>query len=86
MTEQQPKPGQRVRIFQEIDRREGNWTHELVGTVLTVQAEKTGSWHADGKDGKLWLNRVRLQKEDGEITTIVVDRYTRFEVLADAPA
>ena len=72
-------------MWQEIDRRDGNWTHEVVGTVIAAQAEKTGSWHAHGKDAKLWLNRIRLRKEDGEITTVVVDQHTRLEVLADTP-
>lgn len=86
MVNQEVKPGQCVRVFQEIDRREGNWTHEVVGTVLSVRAEKTGSWHAHGKDDKLWLNRIRLRKEDGEITTVVVDQHTRLEVLSDGLA
>ena len=83
MLKQQLKPGQRIRLFQEIDRREGNWTHEVVGTVLSVQSEPTGSWHAGGKNDKLWLNRIRLRKEDGEITSVVVDQHTRVEVLCD---
>lgn len=75
------KPGQRVRIRQEIDRREGNWSAEVVGTIIAVRPEKTGSWFAHGKDDKLWLNRVRLRKDDGELTTIAVDPFTRVEVL-----
>ncbi len=86
MATQDIKPGQRIRVFQEIDRREGNWVHDLVGTVLAVRPEKTGSWHAHGKNDKLWLNRIRLRKEDGEITTIVVDQHTRLDVLADTPS
>jgi len=78
------KPGQKVRVHLEIDRREGNWTREVVGTVLSVRSEKTGSWFAHGKDDKLWLYRVRLQKADGEITTIAVDQFTRFELLEPA--
>ena len=78
------KPGQQIRIYQEIDRREGNWANAVEGTVLEVGAEKTGSWHAHGQDDKLWLNRVRLQKADGELTTITVDQHTRFEILSEA--
>lgn len=79
------KPGQKIRVFQEVDRREGNWTNEVVGTVVAVTAEKTGSWFAHGKDDRFWLWRVRLRKEDGELTTLTVDQYTRFEILSDAP-
>jgi len=80
------KPGQRVRIIQEIDRREGNWQRELVGKVVWARSEPTGSWFAHGKNGRLWLGRVRVEKENGELTTIVVDRHTRLEVLHDADA
>ena len=80
------KAGQRIRVVQEVDRREGNWIHEVVGTVLSTGPEQTGSWHAHGKDGKLWLTRIRLRKADGEVTAVVVDRHTRVELLpAESP-
>ena len=85
MAEHEIKPGERIRVRQEIERREGNWASETVGTVLSIDAEQTGSWYAAGKDRKLWLTRIRLQKDNGEITTIVSDRYTRLEIL-DTPA
>lgn len=75
------QPGTRIRIHQEIDRREGNWTHDLEGIVVSVYSEKTGSWHAHGKDEKLWLYRIRLQKNDGEITIVVIDQHTRCEIV-----
>jgi len=81
MEREQLRPGQRVRIVQEIDRREGNWHAEVTGTILEVLTQPTGSWFAHGKHGKLWLNRLRLEKPDGEITTLVVDPHTRIEVL-----
>jgi len=80
------KAGQRIRVLQEIERREGNWRHEVVGTVVATGPEETGSWYAHGKDGKLWLTRLRLRKDDGEITTVVVDRHTRVELLPGAAA
>lgn len=79
----QIKPGQRVRIHQEIDRREGNWVNTVEGTVVAAQPEKTGSWHAHGRDARLWLNRIRLKKPDGELTTIVIDQHTRLELVSD---
>ena len=84
MTKQEIKPGQRIRILQEIERREGNWNSETVGEVLAVEAQQTGSWHAHGKDNKLWLTRIRLRKDNGEITTVVCDPATRLEILSGA--
>ena len=85
MITQEIKPGQRVRVVQEVERREGSWTHETVGTVLSIDAEPTGSWHAHGRNDKLWLTRVRLRKTDGETTTLTCDQHTRLEVLGETP-
>jgi hypothetical protein len=79
MTINDLKPGQRVRITQEIDRREGNWASTVTGVVQSAGQEQTGSWFAHSKNGKYWLWRVRLRKDDGELTTLTVDPLTRVE-------
>jgi hypothetical protein len=81
---EQLKPGQRVRVVQTIDRREGDWQQAVEGVIDAVDVEATGSWYAHAKDDKFWLRRVRLTKADGERTTLVVDQYTRIEVLGGA--
>lgn len=81
MTQIELKAGQRVRIRQTIERREGPWTCETVGTVLSVEPEKTESWFAHAQDNKLWLRRLRLRKDDGELTTLTLDRHSEVEVL-----
>ncbi len=75
------QPGQRVRVTQTIERRDGDWTSVTEGTVESLEQQKTGSWYAHGKDGKLWLVRLRLRKADGEITTLTLDSRTRLEPL-----
>ncbi|MCG3128957.1 MAG: hypothetical protein CHACPFDD_03853 [Phycisphaerae bacterium] len=79
------RPGQRIRVRQMIARREGAWSSEVIGEVLSVGDEPTGSWFAHGKDDKLWLHRLRLRKPDGDITTVTVDQHTHIEVLEPAP-
>lgn len=80
------KPGQQVRIRQKIDRREGDWNLAVTGTVLEAKPRKTGSWFAHGRDNKVWLYSVTLRKSDGELSTLNVDQWTEFELIADAPA
>ena len=77
------QPGRRVRIVQEIERREGNWRTEVEGVIESVKQEKTGSWYAHSKDDKLWLLRIRLRKADGELTTVTVEPRTKVELLGD---
>lgn len=79
------KPGQRVRIRQKIDRRERDWQTTVEGVIAQVEVAKTGSWYAHSKDNKFWLRRVRIRKDDGEISALNLDQFTEVELLADAP-
>lgn len=81
MTQLVLKPGQRVRIRQTIERREGAWSGETTGTIVAIDDEPTESWYAHSRDQKLWLRRLRLRKDDGELTTLTLDRHTDVTVL-----
>jgi hypothetical protein len=81
---QQIKPNTRVRVAQTIRGRDNAWTCEVEGVVLSHQPEKSESWFAHGKSGKIWLTRLRLRKDDGEITTLNLDQDSRVTILSDA--
>ena len=74
--------GTRVRVIQQVTLRHATWQEVVEGEVLARTAEPTGSWFAHGKGDKLWLDRLRLRKDDGEITSLVLDRNSRVVVLA----
>jgi len=57
------------------------WTTRLRGVVESVEQEWTESWFAHGKKGRYWLHRLRLQKDDGEKTCLVLDQNSRLEKL-----
>lgn len=76
-----PKPGRRVRVTQQIAQRSQTWTNAIEGTVTRFQQSKTGSWFAHAKDDKLWLDRLELRMDDGEITILNLDQYTSIEEL-----
>lgn len=78
--------GQRVRITQQIPRARDTFTITLEGVVRRFGQQKTGSWFAHSKDNKVWLDRLELQRDDGEIIVCNLDQYTRVELLQDAPA
>lgn len=75
--------GQRVRVSETISLREPSWTSVVEGVVESCRAEPTGSWYAHGKNGRLWLTRILLRKDDGEITSLVLDDCTQIEVLSE---
>ena len=82
---QQLVPGAKVVVTQQIPARDRTWTNQVIGTVVSHDQRKTGSWYAHSKDDKLWLDRLVLRKEDGEITTLILDDYTHIEVQSAAP-
>jgi hypothetical protein len=88
-TRKQLLPGAKVKITQQIAAR--NYTLQTIvrGTVLQYAQKETGSWFAHSRDDKLWLDRLSLKKEDGEITTLNLDEFSRVEIesppAGDAP-
>lgn len=77
-------PGTPVRIRQTVDFYCDSVTKETVGVVESWEDQPTGSWHAHGKDNKLWLTRLKLRKEDGEQTLLIMDQHTTIAKLEAA--
>ena len=76
----QLKPGARVKVTQQIAARDYTLTSEVRGTITAYEQKPTGSWFAHSKDDRLWLDRLTLRKDDGEITTLNLDAASRVEV------
>lgn len=74
-------PGLRVKVTQQIAGRNYAWPTEVIGTVVSYEQRPTGSWYAHSKDDRLWLDRLTLRKDDGELTTLNLDEFSHIEVL-----
>jgi hypothetical protein len=79
-------PGTVVRITQQIPRRTDTYTTVVTGKVVRQERQNSGSWFARNKRNKVWLDRLVIQKEDGEITILNMDEYTVVEILEGAAA
>ena len=79
-------PGARVKITQQIPARAYAWSSDVRGTVVGFEQKPTGSWYAHSKNDKLWLDRLLIRKDDGEMTTLILDDYSRVEVEPPADA
>lgn len=73
--------GTPVRVTQRVERRDDSYVAQTIGVVEAWESLPTGSWHAHGKNDKLWLKRLRLRKLDGEMTLLVVDDTTSIAKL-----
>jgi len=77
-------PGQRVVLTHQIPQRDQVWTTKIAGTVQRYEQRKTGSWYCHAKDDRLWLDRLTLKKDDGEIVVCNLDNYTHVQVVSAA--
>ncbi|MDG2053434.1 MAG: hypothetical protein P8J86_01875 [Phycisphaerales bacterium] len=73
------KPGNRVKVTQQTPLRDRTWSTCVEGIINRYRQAKTGSWFAHAKDDQLWLDRLELQLDDGEITILNLDQYTLIE-------
>jgi hypothetical protein len=81
----QYQAGQRVRVTQQVPHL-GNGdatfaTKPIEGVIVKYTQAKTGSWFAHSKDHKLWLDRLELRKDDGELVVINLDQYSSVEAI-----
>lgn len=82
----QLEPGTRVEVVQQIPHRDRVWTQAVRGTVVAYEQKPTGSWFAHARGDKLWLDRLVIRKDDGEITTLNLDNYSAVRILGPAAA
>lgn len=78
------KPGTRVRIIRQMPHQDRIWTPTVEGTLVSYRQEPTGAWFAHSKNHKLWLDRVMIRMDNGELTDCALDSYTRIELLRSA--
>jgi hypothetical protein len=84
MSESMFPPGTPVCVRQTVRRRDQSYQAEVVGVVEAWEDLPTGSWHAHGRNDKLWLKRLKLRKADGELTLLVIDDSTEIARLEPA--
>ena len=78
------RPGVRVRVTQQIPFGTLASNSTVEGVIVRYGQQKTGSWFAHGRDDKLWLDRLELRKDDGEIVVVNLDQFSRVETIGGA--
>jgi len=75
------RPGTRVTVTQQIPQRDEVWTTTATGSVVKFEQSPTGSWFAHAKNDKLWLDRLTLRTDDGEIVELILDGYSKIQAV-----
>jgi hypothetical protein len=78
--------GVRVRVTQQMPQVEKVWTTSVEGTILRWRQAKTGSWFAHSRGDRLWLDRLELKRDDGEVVVLNLDHYSVIEPAPLAPS
>jgi hypothetical protein len=73
-------PGARVRVTQQIPHGQRVWAQDVCGTIVSYDQKPTGSWFAHSRGDRLWLDRLVIRKDDGEIYTLNLDEYSAIQV------
>lgn len=80
------RPGDRVRVTQQIPFGSRATSTSVEGEIVRYGQQKTGSWFAHSRDEKLWLDRLEIRKDDGEVVVCNLDQYSRVEAAPGAEA
>ena len=70
-----------VRVTRRLGRGESGSNFVVEGEILRMGQQKTGSWYAHSKDKKLWLDRLELEKADGELVVVNLDEGALVELI-----
>ena len=77
-------PGDRIEIDHEVKVGMTRWHTKTVGEVVRTDRLRH-SLHFDRNfDDKVWSDIIVLRREDGELTTVTVDEFTRIRMLNES--
>ena len=76
-----PPPGTHVRVTQQLAQRDRSWSNTVEGVITRYEQAKTGSWFAHAKDDRLWLDRLELRRDDGELVILNLDQFTVIDTV-----
>jgi (p)ppGpp synthase/HD superfamily hydrolase len=76
---EQLKPGDRVEVVHGVTvGSSAAWTTTTVGKVLRRERRRHGLHFRRNADDKVYSDVLILARDDGELTTVTIDEYTRL--------
>jgi len=76
---EQLQPGDRVEVIHGVTvGSSAKWTTTTIGKVLRTERRRHGLHFQRNPDDKVYSDVVILARDDGELTTVTVDEFTRL--------
>ena len=80
------RPGDRVEVVHGVTvGSSGSWQTTTVGRVLRRERRRHGLHFRRSPDDKVYSDVLILARDDGELTTVTIDEFTRLKRLPAAP-
>jgi hypothetical protein len=76
------QPGDRLRVIHEVRVGFRRWVTETEGTVVAKQRRRHGLHFDRNPDDKVFSDVLLLRKDDGELTEVTLDEFTKLIKLA----
>jgi hypothetical protein len=77
------QPGERVEVVHGVTvGSSGRWTTTTVGQVLRTERRRHGLHFRRNADDKVYSDVLILSRDDGELTTVTMDEFTRLRRLS----
>jgi hypothetical protein len=79
---EQLQPGDRVEVIHGVTvGSSANWSTKTTGEVLRRERRRHGLHFRRSTDDKVYSDVLILARDDGELTTVTIDEYTRLRRL-----
>ncbi len=73
------KPGDRVEVLHDVKvGSSADWAVKTVGTVIRRERRRHGLHFRRNPDDKVYSDLLILARDDGELTTVTMDEYTKL--------
>jgi len=72
------QPGDRVELSHEVKVGFRRWNTKTTGTVVHAERRRHSLHHQRHSDDKVYSDTIVLRREDGELTTVTLDEFSRL--------
>ncbi|MEK6238170.1 MAG: hypothetical protein N2C14_25940 [Planctomycetales bacterium] len=76
------RPGDRVKVVHEVKVGMKRWETASEGEVVETRRRRHGLHFRRNGDDKVYSDEILMRREDGELTTVTLDEFSRLEKIA----
>jgi trehalose-6-phosphatase len=81
---QQLRPGDRIELTHEVKGGFRRWTTTTRGVVVKTERRRHCLHYRRNNDDKVFSDVIVLTRDDGELTTVTLDEFSRLEKIASS--